>query len=105
MIAQRASFLVGGIYTSGGKLQQYFYDDSGKSKMIDIDTLREISTLIICFQKKDYASKKATTDAITKLLSHLTCLFWRQVFNFIYPPISEVKRLVSHVASQAINRQ
>lgn len=117
MIAQRASFLVGGIYTSGGKLQQYFYDDSGRPKMIDIDALREISTLIICFQKKDYAPKKATTwgaygwtilipakwkpELRRRLAEHNP----RIEADSIYPPISEVKRLVSHVATNAVNRQ
>jgi hypothetical protein len=117
MIAQRASFLVGGIYTSGGKLQQYFYRDSGKPKMIDIDTLREISTLIICFPKKDYAHKKQTkwgaygwtlfipAEWKIELRRRLAEHSPRIDTDSIYPPINEVKRLIAHVASQAINRQ
>lgn len=117
MIAQRASFLVGGIYTSGGKLQQYFYDDAGKSKIIDVDTLREISTLIICFLKKDLAPKKATTwgsygwtilipaewkpELRRRLAEHRPQIH----FDSIYPPINEVKRLVSHVAATTLNRK
>lgn len=115
MIAQQASFLVGGIYTSGGKLQQYFYGSSKRPIMINIDSLREISTLIICFQKKDYAPRKATSwgaygwsflipsdwkPFLRQRLSELNPPIER---DSMYPPISEVKRLISHVAAEALN--
>lgn len=115
MIAQQASFLVGGIYTSGGKLQQYFYGSSKKPKSINVDFLREISTLIICFLKKDAAPKKATRWGAYGW-SILIPADWKPLLrtrlseynpaiekDSIYPPISEVKRLISHVAAEALN--
>ncbi len=114
MVAQEASFLVGEIYTSGGKFPQYLYEANGKTTNIDVSSMRAISTLLICFPKNNAVPKNPNkwssfgwsltipaewkSQLRNRLLLHDPSIF----VDSIYPPIGELKRLISHVVVSAI---
>ncbi len=117
MRAQEGSFLVGGLYSNGGDHPQYWRTEGDRRPHpLSVSEYREVSTLSINFPAKDMHPGKNTKWSAygwslelpgewkKTLRQRLAKLAPRIEADSIYPPLDEVKRLLSHVASEEASR-
>jgi hypothetical protein len=113
MQAQSATFLVGGLYSSGGKFPQYYSDESGVYRSINAAQQREISSFMIRFPKRGFLWQTSTWNAhgwSIEIPAH-----WKRELrdmlrqnenpitkDTLYPPVTEIQRLVLHIAKRAL---
>lgn len=114
MFAQDATFLVGGLASSGGSFPQYAASGPKEYKPLPAEFMREVCTLMICFPMKTSVPKTfrkwpaygwsieipgSWKPALRELLTNSNPA---TSFDSIYPPIQEVKRLIKSVAESTV---
>ncbi|TFB85599.1 FRG domain-containing protein [Cryobacterium algoricola] len=115
MRAQQGTFLVGGLYSSGGDYPVYWKkksSDVGHGKTLAASDFRRVCTLTINFPAVGLRPRNASSWSAygwslrinrkwkSKLRERLAHLPQPITYDSVYPPIDEVRRLLDHVARQ-----
>lgn len=107
MVSQSGKFLLGGLYSPGGDLPQYWKESRAS---IPVSELREITTLAINFPARELAARDGNRWSAYGWTIRIEAA-WKEPLrellaqagltrDSIYPPVDEVRRLLLYMSAQ-----